>query len=163
MTEKLYYKDSKIFDFSAKCINCTPIGNHYGCELDRTAFFPEGGGQAADTGFISDVQVIDVQEINGRIIHFTEFPILSKEILSCFIDKEQRLRRMQNHSGEHVVSGLIHKLYGFDNKGFHMGSEFMTLDYNGELSKSEIKKIEILANNAIRDNITISTLFPSEE
>ena len=163
MTEKLYYLDSHLFDFSACAESCVETGKGWAVSLDRTAFFPEGGGQAADTGFIGGVRVVNVQEKNGEILHFVESPVQTGEAVECSLDSEQRLRRMQNHSGEHIVSGIAHNRFSFENVGFHMGNDCMTIDFSGELSWDELMEIETEANEAVRANIPVRTFFPEPE
>lgn len=164
MTEKLYYKDSLMHNFDACVISCEEGKNCWLIELDRTAFFPEGGGQYADTGFIGDVRISDVQEKGGRILHYAAEALTVGETYSCCIDYEQRLRRMQAHSGEHIVSGITHNLYGLDNVGFHMGDDgIMTIDFNGELDEEQLTLIEKKANEAVRDNLPILCTFPDGE
>lgn len=160
MTEKLYYLDSHLFHFDAVVTDCRPEGEGWVVELDRTAFFPEGGGQPADTGSLGPARVRDVQEKEERILHYTDKPLTVGECYSGRLDGEQRHRRMQNHSGEHVVSGLIHGLFGFENVGFHMGEECMSMDYSGELSREDIEKVESLANEAVRSDLPIRAWFP---
>ena len=162
MTEKLYYLDSHMWEFSARVLECRETKSGFGIILDRTAFFPEGGGQLADTGTIGDVFVKDVHEKDGEILHYTDSPLAPGLELPCRIDREQRLRRMQNHSGEHIISGLVNRKYGFDNVGFHMGSSFMTIDFSGELSWDELTEIEYEANLTVRQNVPIRTWFPDE-
>ena len=162
MTDKLYYKDSHIMNFAAEIISCESYKNGYAVVLDRTAFFPEGGGQSADIGYINGVRVNDVQEIDGRILHFTDSPVAAGGC-RCSLDAELRLRRMQNHSGEHIVSGLINSLKGYDNVGFHMGDGIMTIDFSGELTREELMTIEKRANEVVRDNIEIIQHFPSDD
>ena len=162
MTEKLYYIDSHIFNFTAKVCECIALESGYAAVLDRTAFFPEGGGQAADTGYIGSVRVTDVRERDGRILHHTETP-LAPGTYECRVDAEQRLRRMQNHSGEHIVSGLVHNLYGFENVGFHMSAECMTIDFDGELTWDQLEDIEKRANEAVRADLPVTAWFPAED
>ena len=145
MTEKLYDIDSALHSFTARVLDCREEKGRWVLILDRTAFFPEGGGQAADTGSIGPARVLDVQELDGEILHCTDAPLSPGEQADCALDWEQRLRRMQNHSGEHVLSGLIHSLCGFENVGFHMGADCMTMDYSGELSWEELMRVERLA------------------
>ena len=163
MTEKLYYTDSHIHEFSARVLSCEKAKKGFAVVLDKTAFFPEGGGQPADTGFIGPAAVRDVQEQNGEIFHYTDQALTPGEEYACALDWEQRLCRMQNHSGEHIVSGITHKLYGFDNVGFHMGAECMTIDCSGELSWEQLTEIETLANQAVRDDLPVKTCFPGPE
>ncbi|MCI7136873.1 MAG: alanine--tRNA ligase-related protein [Candidatus Limivicinus sp.] len=163
MTEKLYYTDSHIHEFSARVLSCEKAKMGFAVVLDKTAFFPEGGGQPADTGIIGPAAVRDVQEQNGEIFHYTDQALTPGEEYACALDWEQRLCRMQNHSGEHIVSGITHKLYGFDNVGFHMGAECMTIDFSGELSWEQLTEIETLANQAVRDDLPVKTCFPGPE
>ncbi len=162
MTEKLYYRDSHLFTFEAVVTDCREGKDGWLVELDRTAFFPEGGGQPADTGSIGPARIRDVHEKDGRILHLTDRPLSVGECYSGKLDAEQRHRRMQNHSGEHIVSGLIHGLYGFENVGFHMGEECMSMDYSGELDAAQLEKVERLANEAVRANLPVRAWFPEE-
>ena len=164
MTEKLYYKYSLIHEFEASVISCEQGKSCWYIELDRTAFFPEGGGQYADTGYIGDVRISDVQEKDGRILHYARSALTVGESYPCRIDYEQRLRRMQAHSGEHIVSGITHNLYGLDNVGFHMGEDgIMTIDFSGELEEEELALIEKKANEAVRANLPVICSFPDSE
>ena len=162
MTEKLYYTDSHLFTFEAVVTDCREGKNGWLVELDRTAFFPEGGGQPADTGRIGPARVRDVHEREGHILHETDKPLMVGECYSGALDAEQRHRRMQNHSGEHIVSGLVHGLYGYENVGFHMGEDCMSVDYSGELGQEDLRKIERLANEAVRANLPVRAWFPEE-
>ena len=163
MTEKLYYIDSHMEAFDAVVLSCAEAKGGFAVTLDRTAFFPEGGGQLADTGWIGEARVRDVHEKNGEIFHYTDRALPVGEHFPCRLDFEQRLRRMQQHSGEHIVSGLIYREHGFDNVGFHMGPDCMTMDYSGELSWEELMRIEELANEAVRADLPIRTWFPPAE
>ena len=163
MTEKLYYIDSHLREFEAMVLSCEETKKGWALTLDRTAFFPEGGGQPADTGFIGEARVLDVHEKEGRILHETDKPLPAGERFSCRIDWEQRHRRMQNHSGEHIVSGLVYREFGFDNVGFHMGPDCMTMDYSGELSWEQLREIERLANEAVRADLPLKIWFPEEQ
>ncbi len=163
MTEKLYYADSHLWQFTATVLRCEKTQDAWALCLDRTAFFPEGGGQPADTGFIGPARVTDVQERDGEIWHLSQAPLEPGTEQSCRLDREQRLRRMQDHSGEHIVSGLVHKLHGLENVGFHMGEACMTVDFSGELSWEQLQKIETLANEAVRANVPVRAWFPEPE
>ncbi len=163
MTEKLYDQDAYLHEFTAVVESCETVKNGFAAELDRTAFFPEGGGQAADTGWIGNARVLDVQETNGRILHRIDRALPVGETVSCALDFEQRRRRMQNHSGEHIFSGTVHRLYGLNNVGFHMGEDCMTVDFDGELSAEELRLAEDEANAAVRENLPIRCFFPKPE
>ena len=163
MTEKLYYEDAYLHGFTALVTACEAGKEGFLIELDRTAFFPEGGGQPADTGYIGEARIRDVHEKDGRIWHYADRALAVGETFSCAIDFEQSRRRMQNHSGEHVFSGTIHRLYGLNNVGFHMGADCMTVDFDGELSEEQLTRAESLANEAVRENLPIRVFFPERE
>ena len=162
-TEKLYYIDSHLFDFEATVLDCRETETGWAVLLDKTAFFPEGGGQPSDTGFIDSIPVTDVQEKGGEILHFCGQALPVGDHLPCRVEREQRLVRMQNHSGEHIVSGLAHRLYGCENVGFHMGEDCMTIDFDRELSWQQLMEVETLANRAVRDNLPVLCSFPEGE
>lgn len=163
MTEKLYYVDSHLSKFEATVLSCEAGDNCFELILDKTAFFPEGGGQLADTGKIGEARVLDVQEKGDRIIHYVNQSIEAGTVCLCTLDWEQRFRRMQNHSGEHIISGLVHKKYGFSNIGFHMGHDVITIDFDGELSLEQLLEIEAEANRAVAANYKVITSFPSAD
>ena len=167
MTEKLFYQDRHLAEFEAKVISCEPADRQgkslFAVELDRTAFFPEGGGQYADTGVLGGVRVVDVQEGREHILHYLEAPLEPGSHVTGKIGWEERFMKMQQHSGEHVVSGLVHSRFGYNNVGFHLGSEDCTMDFDGELTKDQIAGIESEANRAVWKNLEIKTLYPSKE
>ena len=160
MTEKLFYADSHLRDFAAQVLECESAPDGFAVVLDRTAFFPGGGGQAPDTGYIGKARVNGVREEGGRILHIVSSPLEEGARYDCRLDWEQRFSRMQNHSGEHIVSGLAHKIYGCDNVGFHMGEEFVTIDFSAELGREELAGIERLANEAVWRDIPVTAEFP---
>ena len=160
MTVKLYDSDSHLYTFQATVLRCDPDGSRFAVELDRTAFFPEGGGQYADTGKIGEASVLDVQETDNAILHFTDRALPVGAVVTGTLDSEKRFVRMQNHSGEHIVSGIIHRLYGLDNVGFHLGDGDMTVDYNGNLTRSDLDRVEAMANEAVARNIPITAEYP---
>ena len=162
-TEKLYYIDSHLFDFEATVLDCRQVEKGWAVILDRTAFFPEGGGQPAYTGFIGAAPVRDVQEQGGEILHFCGEALPVGAHLPCRVEREKRLVRMQNHSGEHIVSGLAHRLFGCENVGFHMGEDCMTIDFDRELSWQQLMEVETLANEAVRENLPVLCSFPEGE
>ncbi|NLO46061.1 MAG: alanyl-tRNA editing protein [Clostridiales bacterium] len=163
MTEKLYFHDSYLKDFTAVAVACEKRENGYSVLLDKTAFFPNGGGQPADTGKIGDAKVFDVNESGGFVFHLTDRPVSVGGEVFCAIDWDKRFRMMQNHSGEHILSGIVNRLFGFDNVGFHMGAEFVTVDFNGFLDKDDLRRVEYGANEAVFKNVEIYSRFPSEK
>ena len=123
MTEKLYYKDAYIKDFEAVVLSCDKTVDGYDVVLDKTAFFPEEGGQYSDKGKICEAQVVDVKEMDGVIHHYTNMPLEVEGYVTGIIDFDERYEKMQCHSAEHVLSGLFHKHFGLDNVGFHLGKD----------------------------------------
>ena len=163
MTEKLFYQDSYTRDFQAEVIDCIKDGEYFYVVLNRTAFFPEGGGQYADTGYLNDVEVLDVQESEGILYHKTEKPLEVGELVHGKIDWDLRFMKMQQHTGEHIVSGLITKHFGYQNVGFHLGSEDCTMDFNGDITREQLEEIEYSANRAVAQNLEIQVQYPTKE
>lgn len=162
-TAKLYYEDSHLRTCHARVLECSPVSGGYAVVLDQTVFFPEGGGQPCDLGKIGGIDVVDVQEKHGVVYHKTTGALESGTEVLCEIDWKRRFSLMQNHSGEHIVSGLIHSHYGYDNVGFHMGSDRITLDINGVISREDLRKVECEANNVVWKNVPIRAYFPNAE
>lgn len=163
MTEKLFYKDSHLAEFTATVQSCEQEEKYYKVVLDRTAFFSEGGGQSADTGILDGVKVFDVQEKDGILYHMTEKPLKIGKTIEGKIDWDERFSKMQQHSGEHIVSGLIHQKYGYNNVGFHLGQDAVTMDFDGVITKEQLKEIEFLANEGVAKNLDILVDYPTEE
>ena len=163
MTKKLYYTDGHLFDFTARVLRCEENKGRWEIVLDETAFFPEGGGQAADRGSLGGVKVLDAHEKDGEVVHFCDGPLAEGTSVDGRVDRELRLCRMQNHSGEHIFSGTAHRLYGCENVGFHMGEGDFTIDFDRELSEEEIRTIETQANEAVRADLPVEIAFPSPE
>ena len=159
MTQRLYYEDAYLQEIDAVVTACSENGKGaFEIELDRTAFYPEGGGQSGDEGSLTaagsgvNVRISDTQEKDGRILHIAGQPIEAGTAVKGRIDFEKRFRRMQNHSGEHIVSGLVNSRFGYNNVGFHMGSDAVTIDFDGELTMEELRQIEAKANEAVWEN-----------
>ncbi|MEG0228817.1 MAG: alanine--tRNA ligase-related protein [Lachnospiraceae bacterium] len=163
MTEKLFYVDSHMDTFSARVLSCECTENGYDVVLDRTAFFPEGGGQSADTGLLNQVEVVDAKEKEDIVYHQTKSPLKIGEIVQGKIDAAKRFSRMQQHTGEHIVSGIIHRKYGYHNVGFHLGTEAVTMDFDGSITREQLKEIELLANEAVVKDLDIRISYPSKE
>ena len=163
MTEKLYYKNSYIKEFSATVRDCIEYNGKYAVILDKTAFFPCGGGQYGDTGVINGINITDTIEKDGEILHIADSIIDKGTVVLCNIDWEKRFMRMQNHSGEHILSGLIFSQFGYNNVGFHLGDDDVTLDCDGKLSDNDIELLESKANKAIDENLSITAYFPTKD
>ncbi|WP_346663919.1 alanine--tRNA ligase-related protein [uncultured Merdimonas sp.] len=162
-TEKLYYQDSHRSTFEAKVLSCEQEKDGYRIVLDRTVFFPEGGGQYADPGFLDQVEVTDVHEKDGVVYHYTREPLEPGQEVKGRILWDVRFERMQQHTGEHIVSGLVHQKFGYDNVGFHLGEDYCTMDFNGPITREELKQIERMANKAVFQDLDVISSFPSEE
>ena len=162
-TEKLVYEDSHMHEFDATVLSCQPDGDTYRVVLDRTAFFPEGGGQYGDIGTLNGVKVVDTREKDGIVYHRTEAPIEEGSTVHGNLDWEVRFERMQQHSGEHIISGIVHRRFGYENVGFHLGEDYCTMDFNGPITREQLKEIEIEANEAIFRDIDILTTTPTKE
>lgn len=160
---ELFYRDPYVRTFEATVTACEEGPKGFEVELDDTAFYPEGGGQLADHGKIGCAVVNDTRRVGGRIIHFCDKPVNVGEKVVCELDWERRYDNMQNHSGEHIFSGLVHKKFGFDNVGFHMDDDLITCDFSGVMTKEEVAGIEREANEAVAANIPVGVLFPSAE
>lgn len=169
MTEKLYDLNSYVWEFDCKVTDLYKDGDNLIVETDRTAFFPEGGGQSSDVGYLSTLYVKDVQNKCGKILHIVENYEENVEKISIGdsikgkIDEKKRFSDMQQHSGEHIFSGIVHTLYGYDNVGFHLGTQAVTLDFNGVLNYDDVCKVEDLVNKAVWANKKIKIFYPGED
>ena len=163
-TEKLYDKDSFLQEFQAAVVSCEQKDEKtYRVVLDKTAFFPEGGGQTGDIGWLNDVEVIDTREKDGMIYHETKAPLEAGSEVSGKIDFAVRYDKMQQHTGEHILSGIVCSTYGYNNVGFHLSTEITTLDFDGELSADQVRELEVKANEMIHKNIPVKVKFPTKE
>lgn len=151
LTRRLFEENVKTQRFEAKVLSCTEEKGKYRIELDATAFFPEGGGQPGDQGELfpglnengEPVRVLDTREKAGAIYHVTDKAIPEGTEVLGRLNWDKRLRNMQNHSGEHILSGLIHAKYGYNNVGFHMGSDAVTLDLDGVIVPEELRNLNV--------------------
>ena len=162
-TVKYYYEDSHMQAFAAEVLACEPVEKGFLVALSATAFYPEGGGQACDLGTLGQAQVLDVQENGDCVWHLCDRPLAVGERVEGRIDWNRRFTLMQQHSGEHIVSGIVHQLFGWHNVGFHMGSDRMTIDFDGPISPADLVKVERLANEAVWRNLPVRCWYPSPE
>ena len=163
MTEKLYDKDSYLKEFQATVVSCEQKNETtWRITLDKTVFFPEGGGQTGDSGWLNDVKVADTREKNGVIYHETKAPLEVGTKVAGKIDFAIRFDKMQQHTGEHILSGIVCSTYNYNNVGFHLSSEITTLDFDGELSEEQVRELEIRVNQAIHENIPVQVKFPTK-
>ena len=160
---KLYYEDSHRKEFTATVTGCVEVKNGWEVTLDATAFYPEGGGQPWDTGTLNDANVLAVKEQGEDIIHLCDKPLVVGSSVTGQIDWDRRLDHMQQHSGEHMVSGVIHKRYGYHNVGFHMGADVVTIDFDGIVPQEDLQEIENTVNAGIWADFPVKCWYPAEE
>ena len=158
-TEKLYYADPFLKTFTATVLDCQPGKNGFVVTLDRTAFYPEGGGQPADQGTLDGAAVTDVHEKNGVVLHNVHSAVEIGKTVTGVIDWARRFDHMQQHSGEHICSGLICGRCHCDNVGFHMGTDMVTIDFNADIPWEELLEIEAQANQYIYEDHPIDIQF----
>ena len=162
-TNKLFYADTHLVEFSAVVVDCFEGKLGFEIELDRTAFYPEGGGQAADRGTLNGIAVVHVHEEGDRVLHRMEKPLAVGETVTGIVDYAHRFDLMQQHSGEHIVSGIINARYGHHNVGFHMGWDSITIDFDGPIPAGDLSEIERLANEAVYKNVPLHIWTPGPE
>ena len=163
MTRKLYYEDCHLSEFSARVTGCEAAKNGWHVTLDATAFYPEGGGQACDLGTLGGARVLDVQEAGEDVIHLCDAPLTVGSQVSGSIDFGRRFDLMQQHTGEHIVSGIIHSMFGHHNTGFHVGKGIMEVDFDGPIPADALPVIERKANEAVWKNLAVNCWIPSPE
>ena len=163
MIRKLYYEDCHLRQFTATVTGCDAAESGWQITLDATAFYPEGGGQACDLGTLGGVRVLDVREQNEQIFHLCDGPLLVGETVTGILDWDRRFDLMQQHSGEHILSGLVSQKYGFHNAGFHVSKEVMEIDFDGMIPPEDIPLLELQANRVIWQNLSIHCHIPDPE
>ena len=163
MTRKLYYEDCHLRQFTATVTGCSPTENGWQITLDATAFYPEGGGQACDLGTLGNIRVLDVREQDDQVIHLCDAPLTVGETVTGILDWDRRFDLMQQHSGEHILSGLVNQKYGFHNAGFHVGKEVMEIDFDGMIPPEDIPLLEEQANRVVWQNLPIHCHIPDPE
>lgn len=166
-TIRLYDADAYQTEFEAAVLACEEVekkdGRVYQVWLDQTLFFPEEGGQSPDMGTIDGVEVLDVQIKNEVITHTLAAPLTVGATVKGVVDWKHRFYNMQQHSGEHIFSGIVHNRFGYDNVGFHLSDSIVTMDFNGVITPEEITEIEEKVNQAIIENIPVEVTYPSKE
>ena len=162
-TVKLYYENAYTQDFTAVVESCEAVKNGFAVTLDRTAFYPEGGGQPADHGTLGEARVLDVHEKDGVVTHLCDRALSEGAEVSGRIDWARRFDHMQQHSGEHIISGLLCSTFHCDNVGFHMGADVVTIDYNAPITWEQALEVERRANAYIWADHPIRIWYPSAE
>ena len=159
---KIYYEDQYKKEFVAEVEAIEEIDDKYHVKLNETAFFPGGGGQQNDLGFIEKIPVVDVYEKNGEVYHVLEKKLIKIHRVKCSIDWARRLDGMQHHLGQHVLSGCFYQLFNANTVSVHVGKEIATVDIQGILTEEQIRQAEIKANDCIRENIKVEMLTPTK-
>ena len=162
-TRKLYYEDCHLAEFTATVISCEQTEKGFLVSLDATAFYPEGGGQGADTGFLEEARVLDVQEQGETVLHLCDKALIPGTNVAGRLDYAPRFDRMQQHTGEHIVSGIVHRMFGYHNVGFHMGADVVTIDFDGMIPQEALAQIEKEANEALWKNLPVKCWYPTPE
>ena len=160
-TRKLYYENGACLQFCATVLSCVPTDGNFAVTLDATAFYPEGGGQPADRGALGGARVLDVHEKDGVVVHTVTAPLRVGEMVQGDVDGRRRLDHMQQHTGEHIVSGIVHAQFGYDNVGFHIGAQDVTVDFSGPLTDAELADVERAANWVIWQNAPVTIAWPA--
>lgn len=163
MTRRLYEEDAYRREFEGRVKRCVPAGDGWEVVLDQTAFYPEGGGQPCDLGQLGEAEVSDVQEREGEIFHRCSSPFGQGTVVHGRIDWGRRLTHMREHSGEHILSGIICRTHGCSNVGFHMGKECVTVDFSVLLTPEQIREAERAANDKVLENVEITATYPGAE
>lgn len=163
VTGKLYYENAHLRQFEARVLTCGKAEGGYEVTLSATAFYPEGGGQAGDTGSLGNVKVLDTRERGEEVVHLCDGPLEPGTLVTGTINWEPRFQRMQSHSGEHMVSGIIHSRYGWHNTGFHMGADCITIDFDGVVPQKDLPEIEAQVNGYVWQNLPIRCWYPDPE
>lgn len=167
-TVKLYDLDSSVCCFTSEIVEIKEENGLAAIVTKQTAFFPEGGGQSSDIGTLGEFDIFDVQTKDGVITHYSQQTDKLSSVnvgdeISGRVDMKKRFSDMQQHSGEHIFSGVVNSLFGYDNVGFHLGNDYVTVDYNGTLNKEDVLKIEELSNKAVFENKEIRVFYPTDE
>lgn len=162
-TVKLFYENAYTREFDARVLSCEPSDGRWAVTLDRTAFFPEEGGQTADGGTLSGAEVLDVQIKSGIITHYTATPLPVGATVHGVLDWAERFRKMQNHTAEHLLCGLVHARFGYENVGFNLGADGFLFDVSGELDDAALAELENNANAVIWENRAVRAWFPDSE
>lgn len=160
--ERLYYENLYQKEFTAEVINVIEKDNKYHVELNKTCFYPEGGGQPNDTGYINSIPVTYVYEENGIIYHVLDTKPLKIHRVKCSINWERRYDYMQQHLGQHILSACFYEILKGKTIGFHLGESYTTIDIDKVVSSEELQRVEELANKAVLDNIPVEVMYPTK-
>ncbi|MBQ7340891.1 MAG: alanyl-tRNA editing protein [Oscillospiraceae bacterium] len=161
--KKLYYEDCHLREFTAKVVSCRETDGGFQIELDQTAFYPEGGGQACDLGTLDDVAVLDVQEREDKVLHLCDGPLAVGQTVAGKLDWARRFDLMQQHTGEHILSGTVYEKYGYHNVGFHMGADTVTVDFDGIIPPEDLPGLQKKINEVLWQDLPVKCWYPAED
>ena len=162
-TRKLYYEDCRLQEFTATVVSCEETEKGFRVVLDATAFYPEGGGQACDLGVLGGARVLDVREEGKQVVHLCDKALPVGAAVTGIIDWTRRLDLMQQHTGEHIVSGILNAMFGCHNVGFHIGADTVTIDFDVPVPAAALEEVEKRANGAVYQNLPVKCWYPSRE
>lgn len=162
-TEALYYIQPPVGEFTARVLSCAQEGEAWAVTLDRTAFYPEGGGQPADRGTLGGADVLDVHEKGGQVTHRLSAPLAVGETVTGQVDLARRLEMSQQHTGEHILSGTLHAMFGAENVGFHIGQDYLTMDTSVPISDEGLAEAEARANRVIWQDVPVEAVWHTKE
>jgi alanyl-tRNA synthetase len=150
MTERLYYHDSYLRDFTARVVDSADDGRRV--YLDRTAFYPASGGQPFDLGSLDAARVVEVVDEGERIAHLLDQPLAAGDVHGA-IDWARRYDHMQQHSGQHLLSAVFIEVFGMDTVSFHLGQEISTIDLTvAAVTPEQVRAVELRANEVVCEN-----------
>lgn len=163
MVKKLYYENCDLQNFTASVLSCEAVPGGYQVVLDQTAFYPEGGGQACDLGTLGEANVLSVQEVGEDPVHLCDRPLEVGSTVSGRIDWARRFDQMQQHTGEHILSGIVHEKHGWQNVGFHVGADTVTVDFDGMIPPEALEELELAVNRVVWADRELQIYTPSPE
>ena len=162
-TERLYYRDSFLCEFDAQVISCEKDGERWRVVLDRTAFYPTSGGQPHDTGKLGDVPVIEVADVEHKVVHYTSAAVPVGPVRGR-IDWARRIDHMQQHTGQHLLSAAFIELFGFQTVSFHLGKEMSTIDLDtSAVVTKQLEEAERRVNEVIFEDKPVVIRFGTAE
>lgn len=162
-TEALYYTQPPVGEFTARVLSCEKAGEAWAVTLDQTAFYPEGGGQPADRGSLGGADVLDVHEKAGQVVHTLSAPLEVGQTVTGNVDLDRRLEMSQQHTGEHILSGTLHTMFGAENVGFHIGQDYLTMDTSVPISAEGLAEAEARANRVIWQDVPVEAVWHTKE
>jgi alanyl-tRNA synthetase len=163
MTERIYYTDPSCRDFTSRVTASFVHEGRPAVCLDRTAFYPTSGGQPFDTGTLDACRVVDVIDLDDRVIHVLDRPLATGTVAAAVIDWDRRFDHMQQHTGQHILSAAFEQISSSPTVSFHMGTDVSTIDLAREVSSTDVDRAEAEANRVIWDDAAVVIRFVSTE